>query len=184
MNRSFALFLLAAGLALAQLPPAHPAFDQDAVHEIRLHFAQTDWWEQLTANFENNPDNVPYIQALFEMGSYRFDAVGVRFKGNSSYTGATTKEKPFRTKLNEFVKGQKIKGMASFGLSNAWDDPSFVREKPYYELTAAAGLTPIPIGPWSWRPEPCPRPPGQTRGIPDWPATRARLLCSSSCECV
>lgn len=66
--------------------------------------------------------------------------VGVRFKGNSSYNGATTKKKPFRIKLNEFVKSQKIDGTASFSLSNAWNDPSFVREKPYYELAAAAGL--------------------------------------------
>ena len=38
------------------------------------------------------------------------------------------------------MKGQKIDGMASFGLSNAWNDPSFVREKPYYEMAATAGL--------------------------------------------
>ena len=30
--------------------------------------------------------------------------------------------------------------MSSFGLSNAWNDPSFVREKPYYEMAAAIGL--------------------------------------------
>jgi hypothetical protein len=30
--------------------------------------------------------------------------------------------------------------MASFGLSNAWSEPSYVREKPYYEMAAALGM--------------------------------------------
>jgi hypothetical protein len=130
-----------AGVATAQLPPAHMAFDQDAVHEIKLTFAQSDYWEQLTKNYEGNEDDVPYLTASLEWGTYKFDSVGVRFKGNSSYNGArNSKKKPFRIKLNEFTKGQKIDGEASFSLSNGWNDPSFVREKAYYELAASAGL--------------------------------------------
>ncbi len=129
-----------ATIAMAQLPSASTVFDKDAVHEIRLTFSQSDWWNILTTNYTENEDDVPYTEAALKWGDYKFDVVGVRFKGNSSYNGATTKKKPFRIKLNEFVKGQKIDGMASFSLSNAWNDPSFVREKPYYELAAAAGL--------------------------------------------
>jgi spore coat protein CotH len=136
-----ALLLVAAGTAAAQLPPSHMAFDKDAVHEIRLTFAQSDYWQQLTTNYESNQDDVPYISASLQWGDYKFDSVGVRFKGNSSYSGASnSKKKPFRIKLNEFVKGQKIDSEASFSLSNGWNDPSFVREKAYYELAAAAGL--------------------------------------------
>jgi spore coat protein CotH len=138
-TKSYLGILLLAAALPAQTPPAHPVFDQDAVHEIRLRFEQPDYWQQLTDNYENN-DDVPYITASLEWGEWKYASVGVRFKGNSSYRGATTKKKPFRIKLNEFVSGQKISGMASFGLSNAWSDPSFVREKPYYELAAAAGL--------------------------------------------
>ncbi|HTP34372.1 MAG TPA: CotH kinase family protein [Candidatus Acidoferrales bacterium] len=121
-------------------PPTSAVFDKDTVHEIRLTFKQTDWYEQLPDNYAKYPDDTPYTEASIEWGQYKFDSIGVRFKGNSSYYGSTTKKKPFRIKLNEFTKGQKIDGMSSFGLSNAWNDPSFVREKPYYEMAAGAGL--------------------------------------------
>lgn len=137
------LLLAALPLALsAQVvsPPASTVFDKDQVHEIRLTFKQAGWYEQLLADYDQFPDNTPYREASLEWGANKFETIGVRFKGNSSYRGATTKKKPFRIKLNEFVKGQKIDGMASFGLSNAWSDPSFVREKPYYEMAAAIGL--------------------------------------------
>jgi uncharacterized protein (TIGR03437 family) len=140
MNRLFIPLLLVAFSLPAQTVPSSPAFDQDAVHEIRLTFQQSDWWQQLTKNFQENEDDVPYISAALAWGDLKFDSVGVRFKGNSSYTGASTKKKPFRVKLNQYVKGQKVGGAASFSLSNAWNDPSFVREKPYYEMAAAAGL--------------------------------------------
>jgi len=139
MKHALSILLFAAA-GQAQPPPTHVAFDPDAVHEIRLRFSQPDWWEQLTKNYQENEDDVPYLEASFSWGDYRFDKVGARFKGQSSYQGATTRKKPFRIKLNEFVKGQKIGGMASFNLSNGWNDPSFVREKVYYELAAAAGL--------------------------------------------
>ena len=137
---SLLLLLPVAISAQVVTPPASAVFDKDAVHEIRLTFQQPDWFEQLTSDYDKYPDDTPYREASLVWGQYKFAVVGVRFKGNSSYRGATTKKKPFRIKLNEFVKGQKIDGMASFGLSNAWNDPSFVREKPYYEMAAAIGL--------------------------------------------
>lgn len=140
-NKAVLLLLLQMGAAaLAQGPPSSSVFDKDGIHEIRLTFAQPDFWQQLTANYEGAEDNVPYIAAGIVWGENKFDSAGVRFKGSSSYRGATTRKKPFRIKLNEFVRGQKIDGMASFSLSNAWNDPSFVREKAYYEMAAAAGL--------------------------------------------
>lgn len=140
MKTEFGVFLITAGLAFGQLPAANSVLDQDAVHEIRLTFAQADWWEQLTANYRDNQDDIPYIPVSLAWGEHAFEQIGVRFKGNSSYNGANTPKKPFRIKLNEFVKGQKLDGTASFSLSNAWGDPSFVREKAYYEMAAAAGL--------------------------------------------
>lgn len=131
---------LAGACAFAQSAPGHSAFYRDEVHEIKLTFKQADWYEQLTANFEQNEDDVPYIEADIEWGQWKYSRIGVRFKGNSSYRGASTKKKPFRIKLNEFVKGQKIEGMASFNLNNGWNDPSMVREKAYYDIALAAGF--------------------------------------------
>ena len=140
MARLFFLFLLPVVLPAQIAPPAGAVLDKDAVHEIRLTFKQANWYDLLTTDYDQYPDNTPYREASLVWGQYKFDTVGIRFKGNSSYRGATTKKKPFRIKLNEFVKGQKIDSMASFDLSNAWSDPSFVREKPYYEMAAALGM--------------------------------------------
>jgi uncharacterized protein (TIGR03437 family) len=138
--RSLLVFVCAAALHAQVAPPASAVFDNAAVHEIRLTFKQADWYEQLTADYAAARDNTPYREASIVWGQYKFDVIGVRFKGNSSYNGASTKKKPFRLKLNEFVKGQKIEGMASFGLSNGWNDPSFVRENAYYEMATKIGL--------------------------------------------
>ncbi|MEP6538934.1 MAG: CotH kinase family protein, partial [Bryobacteraceae bacterium] len=138
--KNFLLLLCAVALPGQIAPPSSAVFDKDAVHEIRLTFKQADWYEQLTTTYNTMPDNTPYLEGSLVWGSYKFDSVGVRFKGNSSYSGATTRKKPFRIKLNEFVKGQKIEKMASFSLSNGWNDPSFVREKAYYEMAQKAGL--------------------------------------------
>ncbi len=134
------LTLLVAGAAAAQTPPGHPLFEKDEIHEIRLRFAQSDYWSRLTANYAENEDDIPYIEASFEWRDLKFDKIGVRFKGNSSYRGARTDKKPFRLKFNEFVKGQKIQGIGSVNLNNSWNDPSYVREKLYYETAARAGM--------------------------------------------
>ncbi|MCC6586938.1 MAG: CotH kinase family protein [Bryobacterales bacterium] len=135
--------LVWAGAALAQ--PAHFAFSKDEVHEVKLTFHQADFWQQLTNNYADNEDDVPYIEADLDWGSYSFKRIGVRFKGNSSYKGAQTDKKPFRLKLNEFVKGQKIGGIASFNLSNGWNDPSLIREGVYFNIAQWAGF----VGPRS-----------------------------------
>jgi hypothetical protein len=138
--RNGILFLaMAAGLLHGQSPAPHPAFDKDAVHEIKLTFPNADWYEVLAANYDGVRADNPYFAASFEWGEYRFDNVGVRFKGNSSYN-VNGRKKPFRIKLNEFVKGQKIESMASFSLSNGWNDPSMVREPAYYQIARAMGL--------------------------------------------
>jgi uncharacterized protein (TIGR03437 family) len=131
--------LVGAGMGLAQTPLPHSAWGRDEVHEIRLRFSQPDWWERLTANYRGTLESAPYLEAAMEWGPHKFASIGVRFKGNSTYN-VNSKKKPFRLKLNEFVKGQKIEGVGAFNLNNAFGDASFVREVEYYELARAAGL--------------------------------------------
>jgi hypothetical protein len=132
------LLLFAAGLA-AQLPDPHPLFEADAVHDIWLFFDSPDWYEQLRANFEG-VDDPQYLEATFIWNEYAMERVGVRFKGNSSYRTYPGTKKSFKIKTNEFVKGRRIRGIDTLNLHNAFKDPSYVREKIYYELAAAAGL--------------------------------------------
>lgn len=131
--------LMGAAAGLAQAPRPHMAWAKDQVHEIRLRFSQPDWWERLTANYRGTLNKADYLEASMEWGPHQFASIGVRFKGNSTYS-VNSKKKPFRLKLNEYVKGQKIEGVGAFNLNNAFADASFVREVEYYELARAAGL--------------------------------------------
>jgi spore coat protein CotH len=140
MYRLTILAALAALTASAQVPLPYPIFDQDAVHDIKITFPNADWFQVLTDNYDGVRAENPYFEASLEWSSYKFAKIGVRFKGNSSYSAARGRKKPFRIKLNEFVSGQKIEGIGSFSLSNGWNDPSFVREKLYYELANALGI--------------------------------------------
>ena len=131
------LLFLTSATAFAQ--PPHPLFASDQVHEIRLTFAQPDWWERLRANFEGK-DDPDWLEGSFEWRDVRYEKIAVRFKGNSSYRSYPGRKKSFKLDFNNFVKGQKLLGLEQLNLNNAFKDPSFVREKMYYELAAAAGL--------------------------------------------
>ena len=122
----------------ALVPPAHPLFDGDAVHEIHLTFSQPDWWDQLRDNFEGVEDPL-YLEAGFDWEDVHFDTIGVRFKGSSSYTYSGVK-KSFKLDINAFVPGQEVYGLDKLNLNNCFLDPSFAREKACYELCQAAGL--------------------------------------------
>ena len=139
-SRLTLLFLSAATALVAQTPPTHFAWNGDKVHEIRLTFKQSDFWARLTKNYLGTEIQAEYLEGSLVWGPYQFDSVGVRFKGNSSFNQARTLKKPFRIKLNEFVKGQKIEGIGAFNLNNGLNDPSLVREPLYFEMASALGL--------------------------------------------
>lgn len=124
----------------ADLPVTHPFFDGDAIHDIYLTFESPDWYEQLRKNFEGLDDPI-YAEATLTWNEITMERVGVRFKGNSSYRTYPGTKKSFKIKTNEFVKGRRIQNIDTLNLHNAFKDPSYVREKIYYEIARAAGLT-------------------------------------------
>ncbi len=123
----------------ALIPPAHPLFEDDAVHEIHLTFHQSDWWDLLVANFEGVEDPL-YMAAEFDWEDVHLESIGVRFKGNSTYQGYPGDKKSFKLDIDEYVDGQEIYGLDKLNLNNGFLDPSFVREKCCYELCEAVGL--------------------------------------------
>ncbi len=146
MKQAIALFIITIAVAAALgpasaalVPVSHPLFDGDAVHEIHLTFAQSDWWSQLTSNFENY-DDPPYLEASFAWDSTTLSSIGVRFKGNSSYWSYYGDKKSFKLDIDEFVAGQTIAGLDKLNLNNCFLDPSYVREKAAYEMCDAMGM--------------------------------------------
>ncbi len=136
---TLALVFFLPNMAQAALEPvSHPLFDGDTVHEVRLSFSQADYWSLLLSNYEGS-DDPPYLEASCELGPYSLSSIGVRFKGNSSYSYPGVK-KSFKLDINEFVSGQEIDGLDKLNLNNCFLDPSMVREKATYELCDAMGM--------------------------------------------
>ena len=112
------------------------------VHTINIEFTQPDWWDSLTVYYEAGEEQ--YLAAAVTFNGVRYDRVGVRFKGNASYTHPNGK-KPFRLSFDEFVPNQLVDGLKGIHLNNCWEDPSFLREKLHLDLARDVGI-PAPRG--------------------------------------
>ncbi|MBL7807598.1 MAG: CotH kinase family protein [Saprospiraceae bacterium] len=116
------------------------AYSQDfygnGIQEVRIEFAQKNWDVKLDSLKKVNPD--ARLLATAWVNGQRFDSVGVRYKGNSSYfrtRNETLKKLPMNIKLDFKKKGQTLKnGQNTIKLSNAFLDPSFLRDPLSYEV--------------------------------------------------
>lgn len=134
------LFSLLVPVALAaQTAPPHPLWDTDHIHTVKLTFSDPGWYDILRANFEGK-DDPDYAEVDVEIGEQSFPQSGIRFKGNSSYNSYPGRKKSFKIKFDKYVKNRKFDGIGTINLNNAFKDPSFVREKVYYELANSLGI--------------------------------------------
>ena len=123
---------------MAFLPKAHTQnfFDQNNIREVRITFPDGNWSKKLKALKEREPDR--RIVGSVSIDGMVFDSVGVRYKGNSSYNNPSKKEQrklPLNIKLDYARKGQELPGgISTLKLSNAFRDPSYVREPLAYEV--------------------------------------------------
>lgn len=142
--------LFAHGVSCAQADSLDLLFDDSAVREYTITFYDDTWESTLEQNWIADSG---YVAARFSDGKLTLDSVGVRYKGNSSYSaiGASPK-KPFKIKLNEFRKGQAYYGENVLNFSNGYGDPTFLREKIAYDIsrkylpTPRANFATITIG--------------------------------------
>lgn len=141
-----AALLPAFALALALPPSAHAAGDTifagTQVHTINIQFAQPAFWDSLVAYY--NAGNEQYMAASVTFDGATMDSVGVRLKGNASYTHANNK-KPFRLSFDEYRGAQRLDGLKGIHLNNCWEDPTFMREKLHLDFLRDAGI-PAPRG--------------------------------------
>lgn len=106
-------------------------FDDTKVHEYSLHFYIENWAETLKINFEEK-DKI-YMPVQLTYGDMVLDSIGVRYKGNSSYTGSPFPKKPFKFDFDKY-KNQTFFGIDKLNFANGYKDPSFLREKIGYDL--------------------------------------------------
>ncbi len=111
-------------------------FDQAIVHEIRINFYVEHYWDSLIyskSNFEKT-ETYQYVPCNVNVDGNLFYYCGLRLKGNSSYSDYKGKKKSFKIKFDEFVACQDMNGISELNLNNSHRDPTFLREKLYYDF--------------------------------------------------
>jgi len=117
-------------------------FDNDILHEINFEFTDSNYWNTLVQNFENNFDPttpVPYLQGNVWIDGELVDSVGVRFKGFTSYQYDSNK-KPIKIDFNEFVQGKRFDGLRKLNLHIGYGDASLHRDVIAYRMMRDMGV--------------------------------------------
>ena len=111
-------------------------FFSNTVQDVRLDLPYRDFDFKLDSLKKANPE--ARLVGATTINGTRFEGTGVRYKGNSSYfrtRNETLKKLPFNIKLDFQKKGNKLReGYTTIKLSNAFLDPSFIRDPLTYEL--------------------------------------------------
>lgn len=103
-------------------------YDESQIRTFELWFAQADYWQQLTANYNSSTD----IPAMLIVEGDTFPDVGVRFKGQTSYSqSGSSQKKSFNITLDYVHPDQQLMGYKTLNLNNSFQDPSFMREMLY-----------------------------------------------------
>ncbi|MCU0341264.1 MAG: CotH kinase family protein [Spirosomaceae bacterium] len=109
--------------------PSTGFYDETKVQQVNLQFSQPNYWTQLTNNYASKTD----LAATMTVNGVKYESVGVRFKGQTSYQGTRNSDKKSFNVSTDFIKtDQKVAGYKTFNLNNSYQDPSFMREVFYY----------------------------------------------------
>jgi hypothetical protein len=106
-------------------------YDINTINTIEITFAQSNW-DYLLDNLASAGDNERLMGGVVINGTL-YDSVGVRYKGNSSYSPNRIKN-PLNIKLDYLIDGQKYQDYGTIKLANVFKDPSFIRESLSYEI--------------------------------------------------
>ncbi len=97
MYKRYAIFII---FLIAALPsvvnaqnPGDELFDDSYIHEIRIQFEESNFWQILTQNYQDNSPifggvggEIPYLMATtIEVDGEITDSIGLRQKGFSSH---------------------------------------------------------------------------------------------------
>lgn len=136
-------------------------YNESKIRQINILFKETNYWTLLASNYSAKRD----LMATIIIDGERFDSVGVRFKGMTSYNGgpgggggaATSQKKSFNISFDAFkANPEKVSGYKTLNLNNSFQDPSFMREVFYthsirpYAYSAKANFVHLYINDQDW----------------------------------
>ncbi|MFN0213672.1 MAG: CotH kinase family protein [Saprospiraceae bacterium] len=107
-------------------------YEPTNLQEIKITFFQNNWDAKLDSLKAIDDGDYLLAQSV-EINGQLFDSVGVKYKGNSSYSPSNAKN-PLHIELNFVKKGQNYLGVKDIKLGNGFSDPTFVREPLAYEI--------------------------------------------------
>ncbi|MBK7230798.1 MAG: CotH kinase family protein [Saprospiraceae bacterium] len=117
----------------AQTISAQGLYDLHQIQELKIYFTGNNWDAQLDSLKTKDP-NGRLVASYAILNGQRFDSVGVRYKGNSSYNPTRLKN-PLNVKLDYVKSGQQYESFNTLKLSNVFMDPSFLREVLGYHIS-------------------------------------------------
>lgn len=124
------------GFVLAQ-NPGDVVFAGTQVHIINIQFSQSNYWDSLVYYYNQGLEQ--YMSATVTLDGTTMQNVGVRLKGNSSFSHPNNK-KSIKLSFDEYIDTQRWDGMKSVHLNNCYGDPSFLREKMQLDFCRDAGI--------------------------------------------
>jgi len=111
-------------------------YDLPTIQEVRITIDEPHWENKLNAYKKRGLSK--RILGEVTVNGVKYDSVGIRYKGNSSYFNirkTDSNKLPFNIKIDYIKKKQKLpKGYKTLKLSNIFRDPSFLREVLSYEI--------------------------------------------------
>lgn len=115
-------------------------FGIDQVLSVDVDFYDSNYWSLLNDEYNGDQNYIPAAISITTIdGTVMLDSVGIRLKGNSSMMHPGTK-KPFKVDFNRFIGGQSYDLLKKLNFNNGFKDPTFVREKVFYDVCEAAGI--------------------------------------------
>ncbi len=104
-------------------------YHHELLTTLQLQFYNPNYHTILKSWKENYIEST--LPAQFDYGGIHFDSVGVKYKGNSTFSVPNTfgnQKLPYNIDINEYVSGQQIQGFKKLKLGNCWFDPTFAKE--------------------------------------------------------
>lgn len=122
--------LISSVLFLSKTILSQNFYDINTIQKIEITFLQSNWDYQLDTAKQGGDSYI--FASQVKVNGVVFDSVGIKYKGNSSYS-PTNKKNPLHISLNEF-KSQDYLGIKDIKLGNNYKDPSMIREVLGYDI--------------------------------------------------
>ena len=126
IENSVKLGLFAAFAAIATPSLAQDFYDPGVLRTINISFVQSNWEALLRSNYASETD----LAGTVTVDSVTYPNVGIRIRGNTSYSGIPAGSQKFSLKLqmDSIDPNQQLMGYDTINLNNGWRDPTFTRE--------------------------------------------------------